>query len=235
MITMEKKHHIDYLLEQIPNLLELSILDLGSGRGGFLIDIACRRGRAVGLEINDAYINETLDNARKKNLQVKIIKGAAENLPFDNAIFDFVNFALVIEHVDDPNRAIKEIARVLKIGGQAYMGLPNRYGFKDPHFHLYFVNWLPRFLCNHFITLFGRHKDYNGSACRQNLADMHYYTFNQIKEVLVKEGFEMTDIREGKIKNYFKNSFFPPPLIFLYRIHRFFFSDSFHLLLKKMR
>jgi len=231
---METKTHVDYLLEHIPNLLELSILDIGSGRGRFLIDVASRGGEAVGLELNDAYIKETLAKAEQNDLMVKNVKGVAENLPFSNAIFDFVNFALVIEHIENPDKAIKEMARVLKINGQVYLGVPNRFGFKDPHFHLYFVNWLPRVWCNSFITLFGKHKDYNGPAGRQNLKDMHYYTFRKIKKILNKNGFEVIDLKEKKIRNFFKNKLVCIPFIFLYRINRFFFDDSFHLLLKKI-
>ncbi len=231
---MAKKTHVDYLLEHIPNLLKLSILDIGSGRGSFLIDVASRGGEAVGLEINDAYIKETLDKAAQNNLRAKVVKGVAENLPFDNAIFDFINFALVIEHIENPKKAIKEMARAMKINGQAYMGVPNRFGFKDPHFHLYFVNWLPRCLCNHFITLLGKHKDYNGPAGRQNLRDMHYFTFGKIKKILNKNGIEVTDIREKKIKNLFKNKLALFFALLVYKPARFFYYDSSHLLLKKI-
>lgn len=198
-----------------------------------MIDIAARGGKAIGLEINNAYINETREKAAQKNLRLDVIKGVAENLPFADDSFDFINYALVIEHVDDAIKSIEEMARVLKTGGQAYVGVPNRFGFKDPHFHLYFVNWLPRSMCNGFISLFGKHKDYNSPAGRQNLRDMHYYTFGQIKRIFNKEGLEVIDIREKKIKNFFKNNLIYTPLLFLYKIYRFFFSDSFHLLLKK--
>ncbi|TSC93687.1 MAG: group 1 glycosyl transferase [Candidatus Berkelbacteria bacterium Licking1014_85] len=229
------KSHFDYLLEHVPNLAKLSVLDVGSGRGTFLFDVAGHGGNAIGLEINEAYIKETMDRAGQNNLSVKVVKGMAEKLSFPDAAFDFVNFALVIEHIENPNLAVKEIARVMKIGGRAYVGVPNRFGLKDAHFHLWFVNWLPRSWCNGFITLFGKHKDYNGPAGRQNLKDMHYYTFGQIKKILNDNAFEVTDIREKKIKNYFKNTLFSLPFIFFYRIYRLFFSDSFHLFLKKTR
>jgi len=231
---MEKKTHVDHLLKHIPNLLELSILDLGSGRGGFLIDVASRGGQAVGLEVNDDYIKKTLEEAVKKDLRVEVVKGVAESLPFANQQFDFINFALVVEHVEDADQAIREMSRVMKPGGQAYMGVPNRYGFKDPHFHLYLVNWLPRAWCNGFITLFGKHKDYNSPAGRQNLATMHYYTFGQIRKILAGVGIRAIDTREIKIKERLKSAMFFWPALLAYRLYRFFFSDSFHLLLKKV-
>jgi len=227
------KDHVEHLLDHFPDLLDFFILDLGSGKGRFLNEIAGRGGQAVGLEINDAYIKETHERAAQKGLSVQVIKGAAEHLPFGDATFDFVNFALVVEHVEDPRRAIKEMSRVIKSGGQAYMGVPNRFGFKDPHFHLYFVNWLPRSWCKAFINLFSELRDYHSPAGRQNLDEMHYFTYGQIKKILNNVGFQVIDVREKKIKKIFKNSFISRPFLFLYRFYRFLFSDSFHLLLKK--
>lgn len=229
------KTHVDFLLEHVPDLIDRSILDIGSGRGNFLIEIASRGGQATGLEVNDAYIQETLTKAAQKGLGVKVIKGMAENLPFENSSFDFVNFALVIEHVEDAQKALEEMSRVTRRGGQIYFGVPNRYGFKDPHFNLYFVNWLPRAWCNKFIDLFGRHKDYSGPAGRQNLQDMHYFTFGEIKKKLARAGFQTIDLREKKIKKILKRSWLYFMALLPYRIHRAFFADSFHLFLVKIR
>ncbi len=230
----KNKTHPQYLLENVPNLLNLSILDLGSGRGKFLIDITKMGGKVVGIEINDAYIKETLARAKENGVEVGIVKGAAENLPFKDGVFDFVNFSLVVEHVEDSYLAIKEMARVLKKNGLAYMGVPNRFGFKDPHYHLCFVNWLPRAWCDRFISLFGKYREYSGAAGRQSLVAMHYFTFGQIKKVLNKEGFEVIDIRKKKLKKNLKNNLIYFLALFPYWIYRFFFSDSFHLLLKRI-
>lgn len=232
---MEQRTHFDYLRQHIKNLADLYILDIGSGRGGFLIDVAGRGAKAIGLEINDAYIKEAFERAAEKGVQIKVINGAAENLPFEDSSFDFVNFALVIEHVENPLKVIYEMARVMKKGARAYMGVPNRFGFWDPHFHIYFVNWLPRSWANRFVTIFGKHKDYNGPAGRQSLEGMHYFTFGEIKKILAKSGFETSDIREEKLKEFFRISLIYWPILIVYRAHRFFFPDSFHLLLKKIR
>jgi len=44
--------HLENLLGLVPNLPELRIIDIGAGRGEFLVDCARRKIRAVGLEIN---------------------------------------------------------------------------------------------------------------------------------------------------------------------------------------
>ncbi len=64
------------------------------------------------------------------------VVGVAEELPFKDNSFDAVISVAVLEHVRDPFRAAREIARVLKPGGklfccvpflQAFHGYPNHY------------------------------------------------------------------------------------------------------------
>jgi len=48
-------------------------------------------------------------------------------LPFRDASFDAVYSMGTIEHFDETERAVEEMARVLKPGGRAIVGVPNRY------------------------------------------------------------------------------------------------------------
>lgn len=49
---------------------------------------------------------------------VYVVTGAAESLPFDDESIDTVTGTLVLCTVDHPSRAVEEIARVLRPGGQ---------------------------------------------------------------------------------------------------------------------
>ncbi len=53
--------------------------------------------------------------------------GDVRGLPFRDASFDAIYSMGTIEHFDDTERAVEEIARVLKPGGRAIVGVPNRY------------------------------------------------------------------------------------------------------------
>jgi SAM-dependent methyltransferase len=46
------------------------------------------------------------------------IQGAAESLPIDDATFDIVLCIQVLEHAEDPARAVQELHRVVKPGGR---------------------------------------------------------------------------------------------------------------------
>ncbi len=227
--------HLENLIKNIPDILKRPSLDIGSGRGGFLLDFARHGGSIIGLEKNDEYIKYTNNSAAQAGLRISVKSGEAEKLPFNNGEFLFINMSEVIEHIEDPNMVISEAYRVLKKNGIVYMSAPNRFSLRDPHFHLYFVNWLPRFLSDIFLSVFGKHKDYSdNNAGRQRLKDMHYYTSLDIMKICKKNGFDVVDIRENKIKNIIKNNLLSWLAIKVYKIARFFYYDSFHLLLTKL-
>jgi SAM-dependent methyltransferase len=79
---------------------------------------------------------ENVVNYEIVNYDSTDVIGVAEELPFKDNAFDAVISVAVLEHVRDPFRAAKEIARVLKPGGklfccvpflQAFHGYPNHY------------------------------------------------------------------------------------------------------------
>lgn len=225
--------HLEHLVDYVPNLISLKVLDLGSGRGDFVIDLKKRGCPVVGLEKNPSNIALTHDKASRLGLIVDVVEGVGEKLPFKDGSFDFINVCEVIEHVEDPHLLLQEIYRVLSPGGLVYLSIPNRFGVKDQHFHLYFVNWLPRIFANHFISIFGSHKDYSGQSGRQNLKDMHYYTKRGITHLVKKIGFSYQDMREIKISRKFTHGISCFLATIFYRFLSFWYFDSFHLLLKK--
>ncbi len=227
------ERHLNELIGYIPDFLSRSILDLGAGRGRFMFEVKKRGGNIVGLEPYKKYIEEAYQRALEEKVSLDIKEGVAENLPFGDKEFGFINMSEVIEHVNDAEKSMKEVFRVLKEGGKVYISVPNRFGLKDQHFNLYFVNWLPRSWSNTFISLFGKHKDYSGENGLQRLDQMHYYTYGRAKKFFESIGFTVLDIREMKIKSRFKNKMIRFFAYFVYKISRLFYFDSQHFLLKK--
>ncbi len=213
----------------MPNLALLRILDVGSGRGKFLVAATKAGAKAEGVEPYDKYIEMSRERGAKEGVSIRVQKGDAEHLPFDNETFDFVNLSEVIEHVESPERSLSELKRVLKPGGFAYVSVPNRFGFLDQHFHLPFLNWMPRSWAERFIGMFGKHKDYSLRNGRQRISEMYYDTFGGAKAFFEKNGFVVEDIRRARrLRNaglYF--------LLPLYVILRTFYWDAFHFLIKK--
>lgn len=228
------KSHLDHLKDSFPDLLKRPVLDLGSGKGSFLIDVAQHGGSAVGVEISPAYIEETKKRADKAGVVVKVLAGKGEQIPFADASFGFVNMCEVIEHVIDPTKTLKEVYRVLQIGGEVYMSVPNRFGFKDQHFGLFFINWIPRKFSRTVISWFNiGGKDYSGSIGYQHLDEMHYYTFKAITSLARSVGFKTSDIRIEKIYKRFPHAVTRRVVLFSYLFLRMFYFNSFHVRLTK--
>jgi SAM-dependent methyltransferase len=59
-------------------------------------------------------------------LDAQLNVGDAQWLPFKTAYFDAVISARVLQYVPDPERAVKEFARVVKPGGKVVVFLPNK-------------------------------------------------------------------------------------------------------------
>lgn len=226
------KTHFDHLLGYIPDLMTRRILDLGSGRGAFLIDVAKRGVSVWGIEPYQKYIDITLERAKEAGLSVNVKLGTAERLPFADASFDFVNICEVIEHVEDPKKLLFEVQRVLAPGGFAYLSIPNRFGLYDPHFHLYFINWMPRAWAHAVIGFIGKHKDYSGHSGRQSLIAMHYMTYRNALREITQSGLAGSDMRMQKLRKCLPKPFYLLVMP-LYLVARAFYLNSFHVMLKK--
>jgi len=223
--------HLDNLLEIIPNMFNYKILDIGSGKGCFLIDASKKGSDVYGLELSGEYISISIKEAERQNVKINVTQGFAEELPFADDFFNFLNLSEVIEHVKDPLKVFNEMKRVLKKEGFVYISVPSRYSIFDTHFHLFFINWLPRKIAHNVIGILGKHKNYNSNNGKQRIDRMYYSTFGSIKKVLEDKGFEVKDIRELKINRKIKNIFLRKIALFIYRVVRNFWFRAHHLLL----
>lgn len=170
------------------------ILDLGSGMGGTSVALALAGAAPLAFEYNRAYCDIIKLRAARYDLQLPVVNGAGETLPFADASFDLVICWDVVEHVQDPDRLLAEIARVLGPGGRALLTVINRYAFRDPHYHMPLLNWLPRPLAELIIRWRGRSKQGWASDDRQRLSEMHYFTIAQFQRQAARHGFRVGDL-----------------------------------------
>ena len=170
-----------YLAKKLNSLNgnELVVLDAGCGNGNYIIDENRSKIRwAAGLDVRKEFV--------KNNICLdEIAIGNLENLPFEKNFYDIVLSLWVLEHLKDPQNAIKEIARVLKPGGLFMFATPN----KD-YFPLKIVHLLKNTGINSILNkiLFGRSKTDIFPA---------YYKANTLKDIniLVKDYFEIEELK----------------------------------------
>ncbi len=95
----------------------ISILDVGCGTGANL-EMLAQFGDSEGVDVSD----DALEFCRSKGL--KVHKGLAEELPFEDESFEIVTALDVVEHLDDDVSGLKEMHRVLKKGGKSLIFVP---------------------------------------------------------------------------------------------------------------
>lgn len=118
----------DWILRVAGDIKGKKILDLGSGDGSFTYLIAKAGADVVGIdneELGLKYARENLESVDKdKKLQYKFIAGSAYELPFEKDNLDFIFCCDVIEHLNEPDRMLTEVSRVLKKGGKFILTTP---------------------------------------------------------------------------------------------------------------
>jgi len=109
-----------HAIDRIP--IGASVVDIGCGAGTDLL-LAARRtgptGRVIGIDMTEAMRRRALQGAAMSGLaHVDVRDGDATRLPVDDRSVDVVISNGVLNLVPEKERAIAEIARVLKPGGR---------------------------------------------------------------------------------------------------------------------
>ena len=103
-----------------------SVLDLVCA-GGFLSEALNARGAMVtGIDPAKDAIAAARAHAHETNQNITYDVGAGEALPYANEQFDAVACVDVLEHVQDLQQVLNEVARVLKPGGFFFFDTINR-------------------------------------------------------------------------------------------------------------
>ena len=132
------------------------LLDLGCGYGGGSAYFAMHGLRVTAVD-NQLYENEFLIDAikfaEKKQALITICLADAHKLPFREASFDIIRLDSVLEHLENPEKAVSECCRVLKPEGLLFINFPlfySPYGghtidyIKTPWYHILPDRWVRR-------------------------------------------------------------------------------------------
>lgn len=161
----------EYLLSQI-------------GRGKKVLDVGCLGGRLTrlimdqnnevwGVEVNPVAAAVALE----RGVRVKIAN-VEDGLPFESAIFDFVNAGEVVEHLYDTKNFFKEANRVLKSDGIVLFTVPNLNSLENRI----------RVVTGGYLSMVGAYpEDHFGAHVR-------VFNLSKIKELCHQTGFVLVDV-----------------------------------------
>jgi len=99
------------------------VLDVGCGTGGLVVAARQAAGpgaRVVGLDASAAMRAKARRRGIRSGVEVELIEGRVECLPFPDGCFDVVSLSLVLHYLaaDQAAQAIGEARRVLRTGGR---------------------------------------------------------------------------------------------------------------------
>lgn len=100
----------------------LAVLDIGCGDGALAVALARGGAQITGLDVDPLMLAAAGRRARDETIELQLVEGRAEALPFPSETFDRVVAVAVLCFVRDTERAMSEIARVLKPGGHVVLG-----------------------------------------------------------------------------------------------------------------
>lgn len=97
-------------------------LDLGCGDGHLMAILLGHVGQRelVGLDID----TKETKLARRRNIYQKVVTALADQIPFPDGQFDFVFSNSVLEHIQNIDGVLTEVARVLRPGGRLLFTVP---------------------------------------------------------------------------------------------------------------
>ena len=131
------------------------LLNVGCGTGGF--NEVARRAGADAWGVDAASEAVTIAALRAPG---RILRSAAEALPFPAGSFDLVYCYSTLEHVAHADRAVREMVRVLRPFGALYIHTPNRWACFEGHYKLFWLPGLRRPLATAYLALRGRPTDF---------------------------------------------------------------------------
>ena len=90
------------------------VLDACCGTGDLALAARAEGGRVTGLDFSERM----LERARHKTAEIEWVQGDLLALPFEAASFDACTVGFGLRNVDDLDRALSELRRVLRPGGR---------------------------------------------------------------------------------------------------------------------
>jgi ubiquinone/menaquinone biosynthesis C-methylase UbiE len=120
VILFLERQRVNGVVKYVDAQADDRILEVGCGAGNVLERIPV--GQLYGIDLSDYLLEKAKNRLGKRAI---IEKAKAEDLPFEGGYFSKVYCTEVLEHVLDPEKVLREMARVLAPKGVLVVSVPN--------------------------------------------------------------------------------------------------------------
>ncbi len=183
LTLLERIHYslINYELHRtdaVVNLLKPggNILDIGTGAGNLLIKASDKGfSQLHGLDISKDLVKQANKNLNSEKLDTTLSVHNIDNkTDYQSNYFGTITMVAVLEHVFDVNFVLKEVHRILKLGGQLIIEVPN-------------LAFLPRRLS----ILLGKLPRTGSGQSDYDIGHLHYFTHRSLTDLLRQHNFQI--------------------------------------------
>jgi ubiquinone/menaquinone biosynthesis C-methylase UbiE len=182
-----------WLTELIP-FQEMSgkrVLEVGFGAGFDAFTFLSNGASYFGVDITPENVDRAIRHLSRFGFAPNVQPGDAENLSFASQSFDVVYSNGVLHHVPDIDKAFREVARVLRRGGEFFVILYHKNSM------LYRVNLPLSALIRHrSVREQLRHIEYNEAG---ELPIVNVYSRAELRKLLLSTGFKPGRISVRKL------------------------------------
>lgn len=94
---------------------QLTLLDVGAGSGTITASLASYmpQGKVIATDLSQEILQKAKTYANDMGAgNVEVQQANCYELPFEDGIFDVVHTSMMLTHLDDPKKAVKEMIRV---------------------------------------------------------------------------------------------------------------------------
>jgi len=156
-------------------LKKARVLDIGCWEGRMSIPIAPKFKSLHGVDIRRSPMFKGKNVTFTKSSIFDYLKGCREK-------FDIIICSEVIEHIKDQRAFLQKIRKCLADDGIVFLSTNNKYWWKEGHYGLPFLTYLPKFLQKKYIKLFNRER-----KCGYDVTEL--FSYRRLKNLFIETGY----------------------------------------------
>ncbi len=221
-ISYQRGKFVKSIVSQYKKIMNLKILDIGSGFGGTIQNFLGNGNLIYSIEKDEYKLHSQLDDPNIKKFLVD-----AFHLPF-NEKFDIIILQDFIEHIDNPETYLKYILNFLTEDGIIYLSTPNKLSIlnliSDPHWGFPLVSIMSRKNIQKFFVPIFRKKEKD----RKDVAELK--SLNELIKIFKNCSLDFRLHTKFAVKTIFEN----PEQIIWSDLHQFLLKSIKFLRLRNL-